>query len=119
MIDRNISESKFQKKVMKWLKKHGFYAYHVWNGANVSDKERWNAISEGVKPGVADIEVMLKNGRSAKIELKKHKGSQDKNQKIFESVCKANGHNYFLIYPETEIKFWIDLIKKLKEIEAS
>jgi len=114
----DISESKFQKKVIKWLRKHGFYCYHIWNGANVSQNERFNAIAEGVISGVADIEVMLKNGRSAKVELKIKGGSQRKGQKIFEAVCDANDHNYFLLYPEKDPAVWRDLINQLKEIEA-
>lgn len=119
MTRANIRESRFQVKVIKWLRDQGFYAYHIWNGANVSKIERINAIREGVVSGVADIEVMLKNGRSAKIELKIPGGKQSKQQEIFQMICEQNGHHYFLVYPETDPKFWQDLKNKLKEIERN
>jgi len=58
----------------------------------------------GVQPGVADLELMLRDGRTCFIELKRPGGVQSKDQHEFEILCKELGHEYHLVYNIEQFK---------------
>jgi hypothetical protein len=53
---------------------------------------------EGMRAGVADICIMLGDGRVVWLELKTAKGKQTSDQLEFQKVCEALGHPYLLAH---------------------
>jgi hypothetical protein len=58
----------------------------------------------GVQPGVADLEFMMRGGKTCYIELKRPGGVQSRDQKEFEALCQVLGHEYHVIFTFEEFK---------------
>jgi hypothetical protein len=93
-----ISEHALQVQVLAYIEREkatpAIYAIAIPNGGlrkiNVAKKLK----AEGLRAGVADLEIMLPLGRVAWLELKSHKGQQSASQKDFEARCERLGHPY-------------------------
>lgn len=70
--------------------------------------------ASGVKPGVADICVMLPKGKVAWLELKTATGSQSKSQKGFEARCQRLNHRYAVVKSLEGAKAFLDQLGALK-----
>ena len=53
---------------------------------------------EGVRPGVADLCVLLPKGKTLWVEVKRPMGKQTQHQKDFEKKCKDLGHAYVVVH---------------------
>jgi len=72
---------------------HAMEEYLRWTGWFVVPMNQQWALSY---PGIADL-YALKNSISVWFEVKKPKGKQSDNQKIFEADIKAKKGNYFVV----------------------
>lgn len=97
-IVRFKSESQFQAAVVSWfdalILEDPVFLFHCPNGAK---RDRVTAAilqSMGVRPGVADLGIMLPESRIAWLELKIGDGKPSQVQKDFAKVCKRLAHPY-------------------------
>jgi len=107
-----MKESQFQIKVVKWLRKHGYYVFSVPNGLHVTDviNIRMNKLG-GMTNGISDLIVLRPNARCVFLELKTETGKQRKEQALFETIVKSMGFEYRIIKPSTD---WKELHEWLK-----
>lgn len=100
------TESEFQSAIVRWwdalIIEDGCYLLHVPNGGK---RDRVTAAilkTMGVRPGVADLGIMMPRGRMAWIELKIGDGKPSAVQREFSSVCERLGHTYGVVrsFPE-------------------
>lgn len=89
-------EDILQMQVMRWLAvaAPGLCAFHPANGGYRNPREAKKLKDMGVKPGVADLCVMLPEGRVAFIEMKAGKGRQTDTQRAFQADCARLGAPY-------------------------
>lgn len=97
------TESAEQKALMSWWSWHypdkPLSLFHIPNGGKRDLKTAARLKAEGVKPGVADLFLMLARGgyHGLFIEMKPVKGGrQTEAQKEFERVCSEAGYRYVL-----------------------
>ena len=90
-------EHRFQRSVITYIKtiaKPGVTAFAIPNAGKRSPRVAARLKAEGMLAGVADICVMMHNGRTGWLELKTVKGRQSPEQWAFEQTCVALGHSY-------------------------
>lgn len=102
------AEDVLQMQVMRFLAiaAPGLLAYHPANGGYRNPREARKLKDMGVKPGVADLALILPDSRAAFIELKVGKNRQTDTQKAFQADCERIGAPYAVC-------------RSLEEVEAS
>lgn len=100
------TEREIQTAVMNYLAgrervTRELVAFHVPNGGSRHPREAANLKRQGVRPGVPDIIVALRDGRTLWIELKAKRGRVSPAQEAFGEGLKALGHEYYVIAAET------------------
>jgi len=80
------------------------FLFAVPNGGSRHKLEAYNLKLEGLKPGVADLILILAGGTTVFIELKYGKNGQSKKQKEFEQTAKNLGFNYYVIKTKKDFK---------------
>lgn len=113
-------EHSLQMDVINFLKNNGLFAFAIPNGGFRNKRTARDLKKEGVFSGVADVCVMLPEGRTVWIELKRDAvygtsaktgrriklyaaGEQSESQKEFESKCKELGHEYHVAYSVKDV----------------
>lgn len=96
---RYRTEGEFQAAVVRWwdeleLGKPAPLLFHVPNGGKRDYLTAAILKGMGVRPGVADLGLLLPNGRTAWLELKHGDGRPSESQKDFRRRCDALGHAY-------------------------
>ncbi|MFM1602052.1 VRR-NUC domain-containing protein [Helcococcus ovis] len=91
-MESNISESNFQKQVIKFLKDKGCYVIKYWGGGKFT------------KAGVPDLLVCC-NGKFLGVELKAPKGHPSKLQLHNLDLINKSGGIGILLYPKDFEKF--------------
>ena len=96
-------EHNIQVSISIYLKYKRIMHYAVPNGIHLNLKDRAASArymkylkSEGFRPGVADLVLLLPNGRSIYVEVKSGKGRQSDNQKEFQNKIESLGFTYLL-----------------------
>jgi hypothetical protein len=95
-------ESDLQKACVKWFDHQynsiSLLLFHCANGGKRNEREAERFKKEGVRPGVADLILLIsKNGYSSLcIELKAGKGKQSDNQKIWQQIAEKHGNLYIV-----------------------
>jgi len=99
------------------LDKHNIFYFAVPNGElrAISVANRLKA--EGVKRGVSDIIVVLKDN-VVFIEMKNEKGKQSVWQKDFEKKVKELGYTYIVLHNQKECIEFIEAITSENELEV-
>lgn len=94
MIQR---EKILQNQVLCWLNFYKFLAYHIPNRGLYSGRtKRYNIVDKWFVPGVPDIEVILSEGRTVRIELKDRAGVVSEAQEKMLERLAALGHEAFV-----------------------
>ena len=92
---RNRPEQAIQKAVIQYLmileNLGELTFFHVPNGGRRSKTEGGIFKAMGVKPGVADLVILLPGGRTAFIEIKAGKGRLSPAQKAFRNTAEVLG----------------------------
>ena len=93
-------ESSLQTQCVKWFRYQypNFVIYAVPNGGSRNVREAQRLKSEGVLAGVADLTILLPQGKSLYIEMKVKGNRQTPNQKEFQQKAEALGHKYYVCY---------------------
>lgn len=93
-------ESTLQTQCVKWFKYQypHLVIYAVPNGGSRNVREAQRLKSEGVLAGVADLTILLPQGKSLYIEMKVKGNRQTPNQKEFQQKAEALGHKYYVCY---------------------
>ena len=92
-------------------------AYHATpNGGHRHVAVARKLKAEGVKAGVADIQILLDGGRSAWLELKIKGGSLSPAQKVFRDTCRTLGHPWAVAKTFDEAKAFLASIGALKGV---
>jgi hypothetical protein len=117
-----ISEHALQTAVCQYMDvalRPGLYYLAIPNGGlrDISTARKLKA--EGVRAGVADLQILLEQGRSAWIELKIKGGSLSPVQKSFRDVCHALGHPWAMAKTVDEAKEFLTAIGAVKVHQAS
>jgi hypothetical protein len=99
------------------LDKNNIFYFAVPNG-NLRKKSVARMLkAEGVKAGVADIVVVVKDAVIF-VEMKAGKqGKQQPSQKEFEKKVKSLGHNYIILRDQKECLEFIDAITNVSDID--
>ena len=99
-------ESTLQTSCVKWfrLQYPNLVIYAVPNGGSRNVREAQRLKSEGVLAGVADLVVLLPQGKSLYIEMKVKGNKQTDNQKAFQDKAITLGHPYTVCYSFEEFK---------------
>ena len=93
-------ESTLQTACVRWFRYQypNLIIYAVPNGGNRNVREAKRLKAEGVLAGVADLVVMLPQGKSIYIEMKVKGNRQTENQKEFQKKAIELGHTYAVCY---------------------
>jgi hypothetical protein len=97
---RRNDEEQLQRGIVAYL---GYAArkdaiwFHVPNGEGRSKAAGGRLKAMGVRPGVADLCFVLKDGHAAFMELKAVGGKQSANQLVFEQRCIDCGVPYVVV----------------------
>ena len=93
-------ESSLQTQCVKWFRYQypHLVIYSVPNGGSRNVREAQRLKSEGVLAGVADLTILLPQGKSLYIEMKVKGNRQTPNQKEFQQKAEALGHKYYVCY---------------------
>ena len=99
-------ESILQTACVKWfrLQYPDLIIYAVPNGGSRNVREAQRLKAEGVLAGVADLVVMLPQGKSIYIEMKVKWNKQTDNQKEFQKKAIELGHTYAVCYSFEEFQ---------------
>lgn len=105
-----------QAKVIAWAKKNEHIYPYLWllhcslNGVKMTKAQAGKAIAQGMKKGVADLFLPVKNESSSGlyIEMKSEKGRTSTEQSKFLTAVSENGYSAFICYSAVEA---IDKIK--------
>lgn len=99
-------ESVLQTACVKWfrLQYPDLIIYAVPNGGSRNIREAQRLKTEGVLAGVADLVVLLPQGKSLYIEMKVKGNKQTDNQKEFQKIAENLGHPYTVCYSFEEFK---------------
>lgn len=106
------SESTLQQACVKWfdsnIDKTQAFLYSVPNGGSRHKAEAKNLKKEGLRPGVADLVLMLSGGTTVYLELKYKKNKQSPKQEDFEKIAKALGFNYYIVRSLKQFKMIVE-----------
>lgn len=93
-------ESTLQTSCVKWFRYQypHLVIYAVPNGGSRNVREAQRLKSEGVLAGVADLTILLPQGKSLYIEMKVKGNRQTPNQKEFQQKAEALAHKYYVCY---------------------
>lgn len=93
-------ESNLQSACVRWfrLQYPNLVIYAVPNGGSRNVREAQRLKTEGVLAGVADLVVLLPQGKSLYIEMKVKGNKQTLNQKEFQQKAEVLGHTYAVCY---------------------
>jgi len=99
-------ESTLQTTCVRWFRcQYPHLAiYAVPNGGSRNVREAQRLKAEGVLAGVADLVVLLPQGKSLYIEMKVKGNRQTQSQKDFHKKVIALGHTYAVCYTFEEFK---------------
>lgn len=99
-------ESTLQTQCVKWFRYQypHLVIYSVPNGGSRNVREAQRLKSEGVLAGVADLTILLPQGKSLYIEMKVKGNRQTPNQKEFQQKAEALGHKYYVCYSFEEFE---------------
>jgi hypothetical protein len=92
-------EHALQVSILLYLSLHGkrdVFAFSIPNAGKRSMRQATKMKREGLLSGVADLCVMMSNGRTGWLECKTMKGRQSMAQLEFEENCRRLSHNYEL-----------------------
>lgn len=114
---RQNPEHDLQVWFCKELDKNNIFYFAVPNG-NLRKKSVARILkAEGVKAGVADIVVVIKDAVIF-VEMKAGKqGKQQSSQKEFEKKVKSLGHNYIILRDQKECLQFIEAITNTSDID--
>lgn len=82
--------------------------FHSPNGGARDKREAAKLKAMGVRPGVADLGLMLPGGRMGWIELKADKGRQSPGQVEFQASCQRLDHPYLVCRSLAEVQGALD-----------
>lgn len=85
-----------------------YIIYATPNGGTRNPIEAKRLKAEGVLAGVADLTILLPQGRSIYIEMKVKGNKQTDNQKDFQQKAEALGYKYYVCYSFEEFKAIIE-----------
>jgi hypothetical protein len=113
-VTNSPSEAKIQQEIVLWFsqnyetKNEGFI-YHAANGGSRNVIEAKKLKNEGVRAGVADLEIKLMGGLNVMVEVKTETGVQSDAQKLFEKRMKHLGFDYYLVRSLEQFKQCIEI----------
>lgn len=89
-------ESRLQAACVRWFRYQypKYLIFAIPNGGRRNETEARIMKEEGVLPGVADLEILLPDGRCVFVEMKYLKGKQSEAQRGFQKWCDDNWHTY-------------------------
>ena len=96
---QSLTEHDLQAMVLDHIRlnaRRDVFAFAIPNAAKRSPWQAARMKREGLLAGVADVCVMMNNGRTGWLEFKTVKGKQSLAQKVFEGWCIALAHPYEL-----------------------
>ena len=98
------TESRIQQEIVQWFRNNYCLKHHnpkceIFSVPNERSnvKEQSRMIATGLKAGVADLIVLLPNGKTVFIECKDEKGRQSDKQISFEQSVSNLGFEYFVV----------------------
>lgn len=99
-------ESTLQAACVRWFRYQypNLIIYAVPNGGTRNVREAQRLKAEGVLAGVADLVIMLPQGKSLYIEMKAKGNRQTQNQKDFQKKVISLGYTYTVCYTFEEFK---------------
>lgn len=90
-------ETNIQSSICEYLQIKRYMFWRSNTGAIFSGKDHaYRAMPKFSRNGVPDI-ILIKNGKFIGLEVKRPKGIQSENQKIFEFDCKKAGGEYHIV----------------------
>lgn len=92
------NESRLQSACVRWFRYQypDSLIFAIPNGGKRTQREAEFMKEEGVMAGVADLEILMPDGKCAFIEMKTLKGRLSEHQLKFQRWCFENGHVYLV-----------------------
>lgn len=94
MIDQEFNLHRSVIQLLQFNGTRGLIYYHCPNGEHRSKRTGARLKAMGVRPGVADICLVLPGGTAAFLELKSAKGRTSTEQRVFRADCESVGAKY-------------------------
>ena len=103
-------ESQLQQMCVRYFryKYPQYLIYATPNGGSRNSIEAKRLKAEGVLAGVADLTILLPQGRSVYIEMKVKGNRQTDHQKDFQQKAEALGYKYYVCYSFDQFKAIIE-----------
>lgn len=89
-------EHNIQVGIVRYLRLRGFEVFAIPNGGRRDAVTGARLKAEGATAGVADLEILLNNGKSVFVEVKTEKGRQSDEQKEFQRRVEKLGFEYLI-----------------------
>ena len=98
-----MKEERIQFECVMWLQSEGYFFFSIPNEAT-EGKRVSHFVSMGMRPGAADMIVVLDGGRVVFVEYKKETGKQSVRQRAFQERVEKLGHWYIIVRSVEELK---------------
>lgn len=84
-----------QSAIVQYLRLNRYLVFSVPNGINIETRGSREIYSRmGLLSGVADLCIMLPDGKTVWVEVKTPKGRQSDTQRAFQGLATELGHDY-------------------------
>ena len=104
-------EHDLQVRIVNYLRWNHFYVFAIPNGGRRDAVTGRKLKDEGVLAGVADLEILLPDGKAVFVELKTPWGVQSDAQKAFENEVKLRGYTYLLWRSAKDAEAFVKIFK--------
>lgn len=97
-------EKEIQLSICDYLALKKYFFWRQNTGAILNHKTgNFKSMPKHSMNGIPDI-ILIKDGIFWGLEVKREKGVQSENQKIFEELCNKNGAKYFIVKSIDDVK---------------
>ena len=108
-MNNNQTELQEQKAFIRWLQLKGIAYFAIPNGSKRTRWQAQQAKAEGMVAGAPDLAVILPQGVTLWVEMKRRKGgTQTQAQKAMQKRLKACGHLYRVCRGWEEAKAFVE-----------
>ena len=103
-----VREKDIEKSVLQYLYHAGIFAFKYPTTGRYDTKKNTWIKTRGTITGVADIIMIMEEGKTVWLEIKSPKGKQTPNQIEFQRKLEVRGHKYLVIRSVQDLIDWLE-----------